>query len=201
MPKSIIFLFISVVWNQIENQPYFYHQLFDEGTYFPVDLFLDFEDWRMGSWGFNFDGTMPLTEQSGKLIRGAHFNPFNTTSLGPDIPCYMQERNQGLILDRQLQTYQISWQNSLVDDLTGRVDWTSDNIEWAKMGPVLRSRKDVKRHLSAIRATYNHWLENEIQELRELNSSMCASVKCTITFNTTSFELTGAIQGRGRTLI
>jgi hypothetical protein len=151
----------------------------------------------MGSWGFNFEGSKPLTESSGKMVRGAHFNPFNTTSLGPDIPCYMQERNQGLILDRQLQTYQIGWQNSLVDDLFGRVNWISDNIEWSKMGPVLRSRKDVKRHQSAVRATYNRWLDNEIEELKELNSSMCASVKCTIMFNTSSFELTGAIQGTG----
>jgi len=166
------------------------------GELFEADLFLDFEDWRMGARAFSFEGnSAPI--KNGTSIRGAHFSPFDSTPLGPDIPCYLIERNQGLVLDRQLQSNQIFWQQALVDDLHGRIKWITENIEWAVMGPKYRSRKDVKERLSYVRWDYNHWLDNEIRELFQLNSSQCSFKKCTIKFNTSSLELTGAITGTG----
>lgn len=38
----------------------FYHQLFDNGNLFAVNLFLDFEDWRFGARGFSWDGNIPI---------------------------------------------------------------------------------------------------------------------------------------------
>ena len=36
-----------------------------------------------------------MARASDGYIRGAHFWPFDQPSLGPDIPCYLDERNQG----------------------------------------------------------------------------------------------------------
>jgi hypothetical protein len=113
---------------------------------YSVNLFLDFQDWRLGSRGFSWYGTIPPTKAGESSIpmaralegeiRGAHFWPFDQDSLGPDIPCYLDERNQGLVLDRKLQRAQIDKQEALVSDLLGRIEWLEENIEWADMGPV-----------------------------------------------------------------
>ena len=90
-------------------------------------------------------------------IRGAHFWPFDQDSLGPDIPCYLDERNQGLVLDRMLQRRQIDRQEALVSDLLGRIQWMETNIEWADMGPTLRSRKDTRRDQLWKKADFEQW--------------------------------------------
>jgi hypothetical protein len=193
--------------DQYTNDARFFHRLFERGTLYEVQLFLDFEDWRMGSRGFSWYGSLP-PHQLGSLsipkaranpaaMRGAHFWPFDQPSLGPDIPCYLGERNQGLVLDRSLHYAQVTQQEDLIDDLQGRIDWLSENIEFATMGPVLRSRKDVKENISWVIADFRNWWENEVQELRELNTSQCVGRRCGIMFNTSSLELTGAITGRG----
>ena len=170
-------------------------------------MFLDFEDWRMGSRGFSWSGYIPPTALGATsvpkarapdgVIRGAHFWPFDQASLGLDVPCYMTERNQGLVLDRPLQRSQIDAQMALVDDLLGRIHWLEENIEDAHMGPVLRSRKDVRSNLTWVKADFTHWRNNEIDELRALNSSQCIMQDCKILFNTSSLALTGAINDTG----
>ena len=168
---------------------------------------MDFEDWRLGSRGFTWNGDIPPTELGQTSIpkaragdgeiRGAHFWPFFQESLGPDIPCFLKERNQGLVLDRSLLLAQIQSQQSLVSDLIGRVAWLEENIEVATMGPDLRSRKDVRRNLTWVKADYEHWLNNEEDELDQLSSSQCIYKHCWILFNTSSLSLSGAITGTG----
>lgn len=168
-------------------------------------MFLDFEDWRLGTRGLTWTGALSPTAalgvihapEQGNMIPGALFWPFQQVSLGPDIPCYRTERNQGLVLDRSLQHTQLIAQQALVSDLQGRVDWLEKHIEDAVMGPELRSRKDVRENLTWVRADYMHWLKNEEHELYQLNSSMCATQSCTITFNTSSLILSGAINAKG----
>ena len=193
--------------DQSTNDARFFQRLFDRGTLYETVLFLDFEDWRMGSRGFSATGYIPPTERGATsipkarapegTIRGAHFWPFSQRSLGPDIPCYHAERNQGLVLDRSLQSRQIYEQEALVDDLKGRIDWIGDNIEDASMRPELRARKDVRRNLTWVQADFTYWWQNENVELKELNSSMCIMKDCWIQFNTTSLLLTGAINDTG----
>ena len=162
----------------------------------------------MGSRGFSWSGYIPPTATGATslinaraadgFIRGAHFWPFDQSSLGPDVPCYLTERNQGLILDRSLQRKQIDEQENLVDDLKGRIDWLEINIEDATMRPELRSRKDVRANLTWVQADYMHWYENEVVELKELNTSQCIVRDCWIQFNTSSLLLTGAIEDVGK---
>jgi len=109
----------------------------------------------------------------------------------------MRERNQGLVLDRTLQHKQIGWQQALVYDIKGRVDWIDENIEVALMSATLRSRKDVRREMTNQRGSYSLWLHNEIQELHELNSSQCVSSPCTLLFNTSSLTMTGVATATG----
>ena len=107
------------------------------------------------------------------------------------------ERNQGLVLDRSLQRKQIDHQEALVSDITGQIQFLTNNIENATMGPVLRARKDVRENLTWVIADLNQWLRNEKTELNELSSSQCVSTSCFIQFNTSSLTLTGAITGKG----
>ena len=193
--------------DQYTNDVKYFQRLFDRGNMYGTNLFLDFQDWRLGSRGFSWKGqipptakgrtTIPMARAKDGIIRGAHLWPFDQDSLGPDVPCYLYERNQGLVLDRVLQRKQIDEQESLVTDLDGRIDWLGDNIEWATMGPELRSRKDVRRELEWVKDDFRNWKVNEVGELRLLNSSMCAQVECWLLFNTSSLELTGAISGTG----
>ena len=172
-----------------------------------MNLFLEFEDWRLGTRGFTWNGNIPPTKEgftsipqaraSPGTIRGTHFWPFDQDPLGPDIPCFMEERNQGLVLDRRLHNSQIGKQEALVFDLEGRVDWIDENIEYARMDSVRRARKDVKEYMTAEKIHFSQWLENERVELKQLNSSQCTLQKCSITFNTSSLTLTGAIEDVG----
>lgn len=162
----------------------------------------------MGSRGFSWNGYVAPTAKGatsaprarGKdgVIRGAHFWPFDQDSLGPDVPCYLLERNQGLVLDRALQRSQVDLQTALVTDLQGRIDWLTESIEVAVMGPELRSRKDVRTNLSDVRQDYINWLNNELVELQELSSSQCVNQACKLLFNTSSLQLTGAINDTGK---
>lgn len=172
-----------------------------------MSLFLDFEDWRLGTRGFSWDGSIPPTQDNAssianprmeyKRIRGAHIWPFAERSLGPDLPCYLLERNQGLVLDRRMLHHQIGYQEALVYDLEGRVQWIEENIEFAKMDAMRRSRRDVKHYMIGQRTHFLHWLNNEDAELQELKVSQCVLKKCYLLFNTTSLTLTGAIEDVG----
>jgi hypothetical protein len=197
----------EVRMNQTTNDVLYYQRLYERGELHGINLFLEFEDWRLGSRGFSWKGSIsPTAPGESSLYRaraaegriaGAHFSPFDQKSLGPDIPCYLSERNQGLVLDRSLQRTQIDMQDSLVDDLSGRIDWLYENIEWANMGPEHRARKDVRENLTWVRADFLHWWEKETIELQELSLSQCARENCTLLFNTSSLLLTGAINDVG----
>jgi len=177
------------------------------GTLYQTNLFLDFEDWRMGSRGFSLIGYIPPTANGytsitkaraiDGFLRGAHFWPFNQKSLGTDIPCYEKERNQGLVLDRKLQRQQINQQEALINDINGKIKWIENNIEDATMTPNLRSRKDVRENLTWVQADLLQWLDNENVELKMLNSSQCVMIDCFIQFNTSSLQVTGAINDTG----
>jgi hypothetical protein len=189
----------------------FYQQMYDLGELRPVNLFLDFEDWRMGTRGWSWDGNIPPTAKGESsiedapakagTIRGAHFWPFDQVALGPDIPCYLQERNQGLVLDRKLHNSQLGLQESLVYDLENRVKWIDENIEFARMDAKRRSRRDVMHYMTEQKEHFTQWKDNEMTELKELNTSQCTLVKCSIIFNTSSLELIGAIADKGNNFI
>lgn len=76
------------------------HKAFREGIHLSADLFANFEDWRMGTFGWTLAGAPDPRaaddsnsgvwwgeeEESIKISpRGAHFDPRNFTSLGPRI--------------------------------------------------------------------------------------------------------------------
>jgi hypothetical protein len=193
--------------DQASNNVRYYYQLFDNGQLRPVELWLDFEEWRIGTRGWNWDGLVPhiASNQSTikssraafEMIRGAHFWPFDEESLGPDVPCYRGERNQGLVLDRQLQAKQINQQDSLVQDIEGKIAFLERNIQNSTMGPVKRSRKDTLELNQKEIEILNQWRTNERKELQELTDSQCARQRCSLLFNTSSLALTGSIAGTG----
>ena len=193
----------------------FYQRIFKRGTLYNVSLFLDFEDWRIGSRGFKiatnlppqipFGGPVVISKQSNlynlTVIRGAHFSPFEYyISTTTNIPSYLKERNIGLVLDRQSQTYQVNQQDALLLDLSGEINWMTQNLQTATMDFKLRSRKDVIEDMRDKRAKIYDWKMNEVNEMKSLNSSQCSYVNCVIRFNTSALTLTGAITGKGEYL-
>lgn len=192
-----------VMHNQTTNDVRYFQRLFDRGNLYQTSMFLDFEDWRLGSRGFNWKGAISPTElgqtsipkarAKDGVIRGSHFWPFDQVSLGPDVPCFMEERNQGLVLNRDLQRKQIDIQVALVDDLGGRIQWLGENIEIASMDAQRRSRKDVRQNITWVQDDFRKWKRNEEAELAELSSSMCVNVTCSLIFDTSNLTLTGSI--------
>ena len=192
-----------VLQNQTTNDVRYFQQLFDRGNLYQTNLFLDFEDWRLGSRGFNWLGTiaptqigatsMPKARAADGAIRGAHFWPFDQASLGLAVPCFLLETNQGLVLDRDLQMIQIVKQKALVQDLAGRIDWIGVNLEVINMDSVRRSRKDVRRNSLNVQDDFRKWHTNELNELRNLSSSACVNVNCDLVFDTSNLTMTGAI--------
>ena len=90
------------------------------------------------------------------VIRGAHYSPFSypsSTTSQFDIPSYLLERNQGLVLDRKTLKKQLHFQSALVSDLHGEIQFMNDNKETAIMDATLRSRKDVYRVVRTLHCT------------------------------------------------
>lgn len=159
--------------NQSTNEIQYSLRLFKRGTLFPADLFLDFENWREGSRGLNMGGDYPPQNQSDifnglnnitntnytNLIRSAHFSPFrypSSTSSLFDIPSYLLERNQGLVLDRSLLKKQLYYQSALVSDLQGEIQFMTEKLETAIMDATMRSRKNVSSKVSTHYSIIQH---------------------------------------------
>ena len=179
-------------------------KLFKRGRSFSIQLFLDFEDWRVGTRGLNINGDFPPQKFENDISYGnyyndkfnnnyynnnnnnnnykngnnnnnnnnnngsnnnnnnndnsslqyksaslsAYFSPFHlpsSTSSIYDIPSYLSDSNQGLVLDRNVQYSQLYKQNALISDLNGEIQFLTDHAETAVTDFHLRSRKDVYR--------------------------------------------------------
>ena len=55
--------------DQSTNDVKYFQRLFDRGNMYGVNLFLDFEDWRVGSRGFSWKGYIPPTEAGRQLFQ------------------------------------------------------------------------------------------------------------------------------------
>ena len=164
-------------------------KLFKRGRSFSIQLFLDFEDWRVGTRGLNINGDFPPQKFENDISYGnyyndkfnnnyynnnnnnngnnnnnnnnnnsslqyksaslsAYFSPFrlpSSISSIYDIPSYLSDSNQGLVLDRNVQYSQLYKQNALISDLNGEIQFLTDHTETAVTDFQLRSRKDVYR--------------------------------------------------------
>ena len=187
-----------IAHDQSTNNVKYYQQLFDRGKLYDSQLFLDFEDWRLGARSFNMEGVHAPSNDSTVRVRGAHFDIFALDSIvGADVPSFLGERNQGLILDRLTQRQQLDYQEALVNDLKGEIDWMEKEIETATMSAKLRARKDVRASMQHEIISTTQWWRSEVDELNQLNSSQCVQTSCYLLFNTSSLALSGAISGKG----
>ena len=60
-------------WGVVEHDQYtndvqYYHRLFDRGTLYKMELFLNFEDWRIGTRGLSWDGFIPPSDKGSTSI-------------------------------------------------------------------------------------------------------------------------------------
>lgn len=140
---------------------------------------------------------MPSQDYISSYLPGAHFWPFNETSLGPTIPAYLYETNEGLVLDRSMQDRQIDLQIAFIDDISNHLAWLDANIDTINMDATRRSRRDVRLGQTYSVGNISQALTNEIAELVLLNSSQCVLQNCELRFNTSDLTMVGAINGTG----
>lgn len=168
-------------------------QLFAGGKHYDIALFADFEDWRQGTHGWNLNSDL----HQKKEIPGSHWSPFDFESLGPTIPAFNTSSNNGLVLNKRILDRQIDSQNKWIEEIKQKVEWLQDNLSVATLDAKNRARIDVKRDLTRTRNEYQNLLSFEVQKLHALSESQCMYQVCTLTFNTTNLELTGAINATG----
>ena len=171
-------------------------QSFAGGYHYEINLFNDFEDWRQGThgWNYNFDKKLKLSH----LPDGSHFSPFEFESLGPTIPSFNNTSNNGLVLNKKSLASQITKQRYWVDEIKDYIRWQESNIEVATLDAKHRSRSDVKRAINETKNYYLNLLANETSKLLHLSKSQCANISCTLIFNTSSLEVNGAINATGK---
>jgi hypothetical protein len=184
----------GVIHRNQSNHVDYYHQLFDNGQLLPIQLFIDFEDWRIGGRGWS---AVYSEDQTFNHPAGSHFSPFHQTVLGPVYPSYRSESNQGLVLDHHSHIQQVLKQSALVSYLQGQHQWLEANQETARMDSVRRSRRDVVNYFVSEISNTSQWLKNEIDELKALNLSQCVHRDCQLIFNTSSLRLEGVINATG----
>ena len=204
---------INITTNSIQ----YYHQLFTDGQLFPVNLYFDFENWRIGTNPFTYDDTLYTSSHHPEVITGAHFSPFlplynnysnisvsNITtnesfvseedfySQSPVDLYYDTNKLYGEVLDLQAK----------ITDLQGRISWLEENKEWYRMDSVRRSRLDVKNAGMAELALFNSRLNQLKDNLSVLSSSQCSSMNdtsgCSLLFNTSAVTMRGVINMDGR---
>ena len=189
-------------YNQTTTQISHTMQQFNGGEHTDVALFTGFEDWRRGirSWKQSCrnsvsDQCIPETDserESSKPL-GAHFSPFDFASLGQSIPTYGQSFNSGLILNQKELQRDTMQQQMLINEYESLVKWLDREYVHAVTGDVNhRSRDEIRANIT----NYTAFITNQKQLLQTLSTSQC-TVNCTLLFNTSNAEMSGAVNATG----
>lgn len=189
-------------YNQMTTQISHTIQQFNGGKHTDVALFTGFEDWRRGirSWKQSCrnnvgDQCLPETgsERESNKPLGAHFSPFDFESLGQSIPTYGHLFNSGLILNQKELKKDLTKQQLLIDKYESLVKWLDrEYIHAVTADANLRSREEIRANIT----DYTAFISNQKELLQTLSTSQCA-VNCTLLFNTSNAEMSGAVNATG----
>lgn len=199
--------------NTSSNEIQYFHRLFSDGMLFPIELFLDFENWPIGTNPVTYDGSEFSTFSEPKNITGAHFSPFlvstndsasitnhSNNSISDITSIYPSPVN--LYLDTNALSLEVSALDAKAEDLEGRIQWLETNKEWYRMDASRRSRLDVKLAGEETLKSLQIQLTEMKLALSWLNSSQCSSPVdssgCSLLFNTSSLTLRGVVNMDGR---
>jgi hypothetical protein len=180
-------------------------QYYVGGEHHDTILFLDFEDWRQGTHGWNQScdwepsqrRCQPRYTEQGFKPKGAHWSPFDFTSSGPMVPTYGGRWNQGLVLNLERKTREMQLQTGKIKDIEAHVQWLGRIMFSSSLGPSARFRKDIINQLVEKQKMHLEELRAEQAILMQLSSSQCAAKSCFLLFNTSNLLLTGSIEAQG----
>jgi hypothetical protein len=183
-------------FNQSEASSLYSDQTFMGGEFNDADLFADFEDWQKGT--YDIVPGRPRTHLSTTEVPGAHWSPFDFDSLGPSVPTFNGTFNKGLVFNNTQLKREIKQQESLIVQICNDIQWLKNESEVATLDATKRFRRDVTPHIMATRDDQIALLDKEVNILRALNTSQCVQIEsCHLTFNTSSLELSGAVNASG----
>jgi len=168
-------------------------QAFPGGEHFATSLFANFEDWRQGTYGWqSIDRDIDTLN-----VNGAYWSPFYFDAIGPSVPSYNSSSNNGLVLNNTSLISQIHRQKQWINKLDSYITWLRNFKETATLDALRRSRRDVHMDMNQTLHEYQQMKTSEEQKLVNLSNSQCSLVKCTILFNTSNLEMSGAINATG----
>ncbi|CAM9722307.1 unnamed protein product [Chrysoparadoxa australica] len=205
----------TVHFNAPTRQATFTTQAFHRGLHQHADLFANFEDWRMGSFGWDYHSL-----GAGGEMRG-HFNPLDY-STRPAVT------TPGLVLDGQQKDRDLADIQARIDALNEEVSWFHALRDTAVLDSVHRSRQDSREYMDSRIQDLQHELYKVDAEYQRLNETQCSAwskcayggdypyydwggdedgrlaeeartwdCPCQLLFNTSSLWLTGVIEMEG----
>lgn len=194
-----------IEYNQTFASSVYTAQEYAGGTSNHVGLFMDFEDWRKGSRGWEqscrASGTgecLPASNQDKSKPRGAHWSPFDFGVLGPSVLTYDQSWNNGLVLNRVELSKDVAKQTKMIDKYKELAEWTEAQYHHGLTdGPRLRFRENIKQDARQFVSRLESMIEKEQSTLDVLAASQCINTECSLLFNTSDFTLRGAVNATG----
>ena len=175
------------------------------GDHVQANAFLDFEDWRVGTRGWEQscrnDGDnyselcLPASpEESNNNPTGAHWSPFVFDALGPTVQASSNKWNQGLVLNEQVLKQDIADQTHVIDQYESLVAWLDEEYQYGVTADVmLRSREEIRANVT----NYTETIQTEFAILETLTQSQCSNVQCSLLFNTSDATLSGVVNATG----
>eukprot|EP00957_Ditylum_brightwellii_P120048 9160769-Ditylum_brightwellii.AAC.1 len=181
-------------------------QHFAGGEHTKIPLFADFEDWRQGTRGweqscsYRAESDVCAVREKTSIFeaqKGAHWSQFDFDSLGPVIPSFNTSSNNGLVLNNASFINQIAKQMEWIEDIKGYIEWLNTTMDFSSLDVNTRSREDIQQRMTQTQRDYTNFLSEENSKLAKLASSQCTDVECNLIFNTSSLQLSGAIDAIG----
>jgi len=174
------------------------------GEHVQAIAFLDFEDWRVGTRGWeqscrndgdNSELCLPASpEESNNNPTGAHWSSFVFDALGPTVQASSNKWNQGLVLNKQVLKKDRVDQIDVIDQYESLVAWLDEEYQYSVTGDVmLRSREEIRANIT----NYTEIIQTEKQILDALTRSQCSNVQCSLLFNTSDATLSGVVNATG----
>ncbi len=188
-------------------------QYFSGGKHMNVPFFVDFEDWRQGTRGWQQSCNIQTLVKSSSCVpnknltnneipndmfpRGAHWSPFSFQTLGPSIPSVNSTSNNGLVLNRDRLFVDIQKQKERIQEIEEYLYLLKINIKQSSLDTNTRTRFDIKKEMTKTYHDYRRLLQQENHKMLALSNSQCSQISCELLFNTSNLKLTGALNVTG----
>ena len=185
-------------YNDSEVFSSFTMQKFGGGLHTSIPFFADFENWRKGTaqWISSRKSNPPLSHSKLKP-KGAHWSPFEFHSLGPSTPSYNGIVNSGLVLNLHRKQQDLEKQIAWIREIEANLKWIENESNITSLDARTRSRVDIRNSLSKTYNDLSQLLAKEQDKHEVMVNSQCAIQRCELLFNTSSLEMTGAINATG----